>query len=57
MLQSDNAGIIFSERVINMPVGIVPPMYKMLIEEIQWAIDEVNIQLKETKFIYTARVE
>ena len=34
-----------------MPVGIVPPMYKMLIEKIQWAIDEVNIQLKETKLI------
>ncbi|CAG8511064.1 9432_t:CDS:2 [Paraglomus occultum] len=40
LLQSDNAGIVFSERVINMPVGIVPPMYKMLIEEIQWAVDE-----------------
>jgi protein BCP1 len=36
-------GLLLSERLINMPVQIVPPMYKMLQEEIQWAIEDVNI--------------
>jgi len=36
-------GLILSERLINMPVQIVPPMYKMLQEEIQWAIEDVSI--------------
>ena len=33
-------GIILSERFINMPPQIVPPMYKMLLEEIRWAVEE-----------------
>jgi len=33
-------GLILSERLINMPVQIVPQMYKMLQEEIQWAIED-----------------
>ncbi|CAG8582121.1 2355_t:CDS:2 [Funneliformis mosseae] len=28
------------KRLINMPVQLVPPMYKMLQEEIQWAIED-----------------
>jgi len=40
-----HVGLIISERLINMPVQIVPPMYKMLQEEIQWAIDD-NEQYK-----------
>ncbi|CAB4378123.1 uncharacterized protein OCT59_012220 [Rhizophagus irregularis] len=36
----NNIGLILSERLINMPVQIVPPMYKMLQEEIQWAIED-----------------
>jgi hypothetical protein len=31
-----------------MPVQIVPPMYKMLQEEVQWAIEDASIIL----FIY-----
>jgi protein BCP1 len=38
-------GLILSERLINMPVQIVPPMYKMLQEEIQWAIEDASIYL------------
>ncbi len=38
-----HVGLILSERLINMPVQIVPPMYKMLQEEIQWAIEDVSI--------------
>ncbi|KAF9739313.1 hypothetical protein PMIN06_000994 [Paraphaeosphaeria minitans] len=33
-------GLILTERFINMPHEIVAPSYKMLQEEIQWALDE-----------------
>jgi protein BCP1 len=33
-------GLILTERFINMPSEIVTPMYTMLQEEIQWALDE-----------------
>jgi protein BCP1 len=33
-------GLILTERLINMPAEISPPMYSMLLEEIQWALDE-----------------
>jgi protein BCP1 len=36
-----HAGLILTERLINVPAEIVPPMYKMLLEEITWAIEEV----------------
>lgn len=33
-------GLILTERLINIPTEVVPPMYKMLLEEIQWALEE-----------------
>jgi protein BCP1 len=39
--ESGHTGLIISERLINMPPQIMPPMYKMLGDEIQWALDEV----------------
>ena len=39
---SQHIGFIFSERLINMPVQVVPPMYRMLSDEIKWANDEVS---------------
>lgn len=33
-------GLILTERFINMPSEIVPPMYTMLLEEMQWALEE-----------------
>lgn len=33
-------GLVLTERLINIPPQVVPPMYKMLVEEISWAIDE-----------------
>ena len=42
-LQSKNhVGFVFSERLINMPVQVVPHMYRMLADEIQWANDDVS---------------
>ncbi|KAI0757551.1 p21-C-terminal region-binding protein-domain-containing protein [Daedaleopsis nitida] len=37
---SQHVGFILSERLINMPVQIMPHMYRMLADEIQWAIDD-----------------
>ncbi|KAG9296436.1 hypothetical protein G9A89_015028 [Geosiphon pyriformis] len=37
---NENIGLILSERMLNMPVQIVPHMYKMLMEEIQWAVND-----------------
>ena len=45
---SEHLGFIFSERLINMPVQIVPHMYRMLADEIQWALDEVRALLHYT---------
>jgi protein BCP1 len=39
---SPHVGFIFSERLINMPVQVVPPMYRMLADEIKWALDDVR---------------
>jgi protein BCP1 len=37
-----HVGLILSERLVNMPVQIIPPMYRMLADEIQWAVEEVS---------------
>ncbi|KAF1816906.1 protein bcp1 [Eremomyces bilateralis CBS 781.70] len=37
---SAEVGLILTERFINMPHEIVPPMYTMLQEEITWAIED-----------------
>jgi protein BCP1 len=33
-------GLILTERLINVPSEVVPPMYTMLLEEITWALEE-----------------
>lgn len=33
-------GLVLTERLINVPAEVVPPMYTMLLEEMQWAIEE-----------------
>jgi len=33
-------GLILTERLINVPSEVVPPMYTMLLEEIGWALEE-----------------
>ena len=37
---SVSIGLILTERLINVPSEVAPPMFKMLLEEIQWAVDE-----------------
>eukprot|EP00833_Pecoramyces_ruminatium_P009834 jgi/Orpsp1_1/1183866/evm.model.c7180000086988.2 len=38
--ESKPVGLLLNERLINMPPQVVPPMFRMLLEEIQWAIDD-----------------
>lgn len=33
-------GLVLTERLINVPAEVIPPMYTMLVEEIQWALEE-----------------
>jgi protein BCP1 len=43
LLSSDDLppiGLILTERLINVPSEVTPPMYSMLLEEIQWALEE-----------------
>ncbi|GAA5985555.1 hypothetical protein JCM11641_007992 [Rhodosporidiobolus odoratus] len=35
-----HVGLVLSERLVNMPVQVVPPMYKMLGEELEWARED-----------------
>ncbi|EIN13287.1 hypothetical protein PUNSTDRAFT_94301 [Punctularia strigosozonata HHB-11173 SS5] len=55
-LQSQNhVGLVFSERLINMPVQTVPPMYRMLENEIKWAIDD-NEPYRFTHLMFISRI-
>ncbi|ORX77083.1 hypothetical protein BCR32DRAFT_329069 [Anaeromyces robustus] len=38
--ESKPVGLLLNERLINMPPQVVPPMFRMLLEEIQWAIED-----------------
>jgi len=33
-------GLILTERLINVPSEVVPPMYTMLLEEMEWAVQD-----------------
>ncbi|GAA5846201.1 hypothetical protein JCM3766R1_000747 [Sporobolomyces carnicolor] len=35
-----HVGLVLNERLVNMPVQVVPPMFKMLKEELEWAIED-----------------
>ncbi|GAA6021537.1 hypothetical protein JCM11491_006477 [Sporobolomyces phaffii] len=35
-----HVGLVLNERLVNMPVQVVPPMFKMLEEELQWALED-----------------
>jgi protein BCP1 len=34
--------LVLAERIINMPAAVAAPSYKMLLEEIQWANEDVS---------------
>ena len=33
-------GLILTDRLLNMPAELVPPMFRMLLEEMTWALEE-----------------
>jgi protein BCP1 len=33
-------GLVLAERLVNMPADVVPEMYRMLLEELQWAVED-----------------
>jgi protein BCP1 len=37
-----SVGLIIGERVYNMPPQVMPPLYRILHDEIGWAIEEVR---------------
>ncbi|KAI9876096.1 MAG: Mss4p nuclear export [Pleopsidium flavum] len=37
---SSQIGLVLTERLINIPSEVAPPMYTMLLEEITWALEE-----------------
>ena len=36
----EHVGIVLSDRLLNVPPEVAPPMYRMLQEEITWAVEE-----------------
>ena len=60
--QQQHVGLVLSERMVNMPTQIVPPMYRMLQEELQWAVEDVSVPVNPAQnspvtavFLKTAR--
>ncbi|KAI9090994.1 p21-C-terminal region-binding protein-domain-containing protein [Phlyctochytrium arcticum] len=48
-------GLILNERLINMPPQIVPPLFKMLLEEMEWAIEDGE-PFKFDQYIYISKI-
>jgi protein BCP1 len=48
-------GLLLSERLINIPAEVVPPMWKMLGEEIAWAVDEGEAEYGFTHFLLLSK--
>ena len=42
LTSEQEVGLVLSERIINMPPAVAAPSYKMLLEEIQWANEDVR---------------
>ena len=40
-----HVGLVICERLVNMPVQVVPPMYRMLVDEIDGALRDVRSSL------------
>ncbi|KIJ45060.1 hypothetical protein M422DRAFT_167173, partial [Sphaerobolus stellatus SS14] len=55
LLSSQQVGFVFSERLVNMPPQVIPPMYKMLTDEIKWAIDD-NEPYNFSHFLFVSRL-
>jgi len=43
--EGSHVGLVIGERVYNMPPQVMPPMYRMLQDEISWAVEEASKML------------
>ncbi|KAJ7175426.1 p21-C-terminal region-binding protein-domain-containing protein [Mycena filopes] len=50
-----HVGLVLCERLVNMPVQTVPPMYRMLSDEIKWALADSE-PYKFTHLLFVSRV-
>ncbi|GAA5923703.1 protein-transporting protein BCP1 [Sporobolomyces koalae] len=50
-----HVGLVLNERLVNMPVQVVPPMFRMLEEELQWALDD-NEPYHFSHYVFLSRV-
>ncbi|KAG6330127.1 hypothetical protein ID866_8962 [Astraeus odoratus] len=50
-----HVGVILCERLINMPVQVIPPMYRMLVEEMQDAIADGD-PYEFSHYLFVSRV-
>ncbi|KAK9115253.1 hypothetical protein Syun_022050 [Stephania yunnanensis] len=47
--QACNVGLLISQRVVNLPPQLLPPLYDALFDEVSWAIeDEPTEELRES---------
>ncbi|KIJ58736.1 hypothetical protein HYDPIDRAFT_43276 [Hydnomerulius pinastri MD-312] len=53
--QQNKVGLVLCERLINMPVQVIPPMYRMLQEEMKEAIEDGQ-PYKFTHYLFISRV-
>ncbi|KAH7922392.1 hypothetical protein BV22DRAFT_1037516 [Leucogyrophana mollusca] len=51
----NHVGLVLCERLINMPVQVVPPMYRMLIDELKWALED-NEPFNFSHLLFVSRV-
>ncbi|KAJ3500363.1 hypothetical protein NLJ89_g9829 [Agrocybe chaxingu] len=52
--QSDaHVGLVLCERLVNMPVQVIPPMYTMLADEVKWALADVRRSFPPSRFFLT----
>ncbi|KAJ3097928.1 hypothetical protein HDU97_004464 [Phlyctochytrium planicorne] len=40
VFKDSHVGFLINERLVNMPAEIIAPMFKMLIEELEWSVEE-----------------
>ncbi|EGN92707.1 hypothetical protein SERLA73DRAFT_65334, partial [Serpula lacrymans var. lacrymans S7.3] len=51
----NHVGLVLSERLINMPVQVAPPMYRMLVDEMKWAVED-NEPFNFSHFLFITRI-
>ena len=51
VMDCHRVGLVINERLINMPPQIAPPLFKMLDEELTWAVEDGNQDFDHLIFI------